>query len=220
MRLINMLNESFYNYLLEKGYKEKTPNGSNSTAYQYVSAIEKICVSENIEEETLSDNISSYIQKYDVGGEKEEEGNTSHRIWINALKRYEEFLLFLEKNKKSIDEVLKEADELIPQVENKIENLNKYISFFSESLSVLGQSCEVNVSEYEILTVKYAALRNLLNRFEMLDRRIIYLSKRVEEIKESSEGSHKPIFKKRVLQLQSIVEATNNLLSPLYEIEL
>lgn len=88
-----MINE-FKSYLITKGYSEFTPSGKPSTAYDYSnSRLPKICKREGITIQELLDNIEYYIEKYDTYGNESEFGAKSNRAFINALKRYQEFII-------------------------------------------------------------------------------------------------------------------------------
>jgi len=94
MRLLN----KFEKYLTERGYSVETPSGLPSTTYDYAKMrIPKICEREGILVEQLAHNISHYVKKYDDGGSESKFGNKSHRAFINALKRFEEFVNLLKK---------------------------------------------------------------------------------------------------------------------------
>ena len=84
--------ENFKTYLIKKGYSEFTPSGNPSTVYDYMKRVEKIRSRENISINELSENISYYVEKYDYAGTESEFGKRSHNAFINALKRFEEFL--------------------------------------------------------------------------------------------------------------------------------
>ena len=87
-----MLNK-FQDYLISKGYSELTPKGKPSTAHDYSkSRIPKICEREKITIDELAQKISVYVVKYDTFGDESEFGNKSNRAFINALKRFEEFV--------------------------------------------------------------------------------------------------------------------------------
>ncbi len=90
-----VLKEKFYSYLREKGYKEYTPSGNKSTLYDYLGRIERICKDEEITWNELSKQINKFVQDYDTNGVKSELGEKSHRAVINALKRYQEFIITL-----------------------------------------------------------------------------------------------------------------------------
>ena len=60
--------QDYTNYLIEKGYKDFTPKGKPSTAYNYQSRIKTICKRENIDVHKLSKQIEFYVTDYDEGG--------------------------------------------------------------------------------------------------------------------------------------------------------
>jgi len=85
--------DKFEKYLAKRGYSEVTPSGQPSTTYDYAkSRIPKICKREGISVEQLAGNIRHYVEKYDDGGSESEFGKKSHNSFINALKRFEEFV--------------------------------------------------------------------------------------------------------------------------------
>lgn len=83
--------ENFRKYLIQQGYSEFTPSGNPSTVYDYGKRVNKICDRENISLNKLASNIGNYVEKYDSGEEKEF-GSRSHNAYINALKRFKEFM--------------------------------------------------------------------------------------------------------------------------------
>jgi len=85
------IKKQFYDFLVKSGYKEYTPMGNPSTAYDYLKRIEKVCKWEKLSWEILIKYISFIVPTYDKGGPKEDLGNKSHRAFINALKRCQEF---------------------------------------------------------------------------------------------------------------------------------
>lgn len=89
---MNIMKVRFEEYLIKQGYKLKTPSGNPSTAYDYVKRIDRVCDWEGLTWEGAANIIGQLICQYDIGGEKEELGNKSHRAVINALKRYQEFI--------------------------------------------------------------------------------------------------------------------------------
>ena len=91
-RKIKMLNQ-FRNYLINKGYKEFSANGTPSTAIDYVWRIEKVIEKENMTEQQLIENITIILKQYDKAGEKWCIGRRSHESYINALKQFRKFLL-------------------------------------------------------------------------------------------------------------------------------
>ena len=85
--------QDYTNYLIERGYKDFTPKGKPSTAYNYQSRIKTICKRENIDVHKLSKQIEFYVTDYDEGGNNFEFGKKSNSAYICALKRFEEFLM-------------------------------------------------------------------------------------------------------------------------------
>jgi len=91
----SMILNKFEKYLIEQGYSQVTPSGHPSTTYDYAkSRIPKICEKEKISVEQLASNIKHYVEKYDDGGSESKFGKKSHNSFINALKRFEEFINF------------------------------------------------------------------------------------------------------------------------------
>lgn len=82
----------FRKYLVEKGYKEYTPSGLESTVGQYIDAVEKVLEEERMSIEEFNRRINEICCLYDIGGAKESIGERGHRTVINALKRYREFI--------------------------------------------------------------------------------------------------------------------------------
>ena len=83
---------AFEQHLIDQGYSIKTDSGNPSTVYSYLNAVESIRVDEGISWDTLKTNISSVVPLYDVGGDKELIGAKSNKTYINALKRFAEFV--------------------------------------------------------------------------------------------------------------------------------
>lgn len=84
--------DNFSRFLIQHGYREYTPSGNPSTVYDYVKRVEKICERERISIKQLEESISFYVNKYDTFGSEEAFGNQSHRSFINALKRFEDYV--------------------------------------------------------------------------------------------------------------------------------
>jgi len=90
--------DKFEKYLVEQDYSQETPSGRPSTTYDYSkSRIPKICEREGISVEQLASNIRLYVEKYDNGGSESKFGKGSKRAFINALKRFEEFISSLKE---------------------------------------------------------------------------------------------------------------------------
>lgn len=83
---------AFEQYLIDQDYAVETDSGNPSTVYAYVNAVESIRVDEGISWDTLKTNISSIVPLYDVGGAKELIGAKSNKTYINALKRFADFV--------------------------------------------------------------------------------------------------------------------------------
>lgn len=85
------LREQFYQYLVKKGFSDRTPTGNQSTTYDYPKRIERVCKEESLSWERLLTGIDEIVVKYDKGGVKEELGKQSKSAVINALKQYQLF---------------------------------------------------------------------------------------------------------------------------------
>jgi len=84
--------EKFKLYLVKQGYSEFTPSGNPSTAYDYKKRVNKICIREAVSIEHLAANIDLYIDKYGPTGNDSDFGKRSNNAFINALRRFGEFL--------------------------------------------------------------------------------------------------------------------------------
>lgn len=84
--------EKYEQWLIQNGYKEFTDSGKPSTVYDYSKRIGKICEREAFTIYELMSNIDSIVEKYDKGGSEEKFGLKSNSAYINALKRFKEFL--------------------------------------------------------------------------------------------------------------------------------
>lgn len=84
--------ERFKKYLIENKYSEFTPSGRPSTVYDYIKRIERIRSRENLTLSELAKNIPYYVDKYGPTGNESEFGKRSHNAFINALRRFGEFL--------------------------------------------------------------------------------------------------------------------------------
>ena len=87
-----MLNQ-FQKFLIQKGYKEFSANGSPSTVIDYAWQLEKICLREGMTEQQPADNITTVLKQYDKSGDKWCVGHRSHESYINALKQFRKFVL-------------------------------------------------------------------------------------------------------------------------------
>lgn len=87
------MKEQFKTYLREKGYKEYTPSGNPGTVYDYMKRIDFVCEEEGLRWQQLADESDRIVPLYDTTGAKADMGNKSHRSVINALKRFQEFVI-------------------------------------------------------------------------------------------------------------------------------
>lgn len=140
-----MLNE-FLKYMIDKGYKELTPSGNKSTAYDYTKKVEKICKDENITISTLVNDINKYIKEYDIGGIKEEEGKKSNSAVINALKRFKEF--FDACHETTVEEINDSATKMLQYIDKKIEFFNSELESIRSHLETLLEAPEALASEF------------------------------------------------------------------------
>ncbi len=84
---------AFEDYLRKRGYSEYTPSGKQSTVFDYAKRIRKVCEWENLKDlNELAEKIHDIVPKYDEGGERADDGAKSHKAYINALKRFREFI--------------------------------------------------------------------------------------------------------------------------------
>jgi hypothetical protein len=87
-----MLNE-FQKFLINKGYKEFSSNGSPSTVIDYAWRINKICEKEGITEQQLAEHIDEYSHRYSMSGEMWYISKKSHQSYWNALRNFRKFIL-------------------------------------------------------------------------------------------------------------------------------
>lgn len=87
------MEEKFKTYLIKNGYSLTTPSGNPSTVYSYIKSVYKVCEWEHLSLGSLANQIETIICMYDIGGDKEDLGNKSHKTVINALKQFQNFLL-------------------------------------------------------------------------------------------------------------------------------
>ena len=85
------MKNNFENYLIDKGYSKKTPTGHPSTVYDYIKRINKVAEWEGMSWESMAKIAGQVRQKYDLGGDNEALGTTSHNAVICALRQFEEF---------------------------------------------------------------------------------------------------------------------------------
>ena len=85
------MRDTFYSYLVMRGFKEYTPSGRKSTVYSYCNRIDLVCGLESMTWEQLAQNIAAVLPKYDVGGVNESIGLKSNSTTINALRAFYDF---------------------------------------------------------------------------------------------------------------------------------
>ena len=85
--------KQFENYLIQRGYKEFSEQGSKSTVFDYSFRISKIIEKEGITMQQLADNINEYLKLYSPKGEKWSIGSRSHVSYWNSLKQFRKFVL-------------------------------------------------------------------------------------------------------------------------------
>ena len=92
VKIKGMIEQSFEEYLIASGYSEETPGGAPSTVNAYIKAVEYVMEEEKLAWQSLTTQISSVVSLYDIGGAKEEIGSKSNYTYINALRRFEDFV--------------------------------------------------------------------------------------------------------------------------------
>ena len=87
-----MLNQ-FQKFLINKGYKEFSANGSPSTVIDYAWRISKICEKEGITEQQLGECISTVLKQYDLLLKESEDKEVIGTVCSQILNKYEELVL-------------------------------------------------------------------------------------------------------------------------------
>lgn len=100
--------DGYQKYLIKMGYSLYTPSNLPSTVFEYQRAVSDIKSHEQLDWYDFCDKIDSIIAEYDSGGKKEYLGNAKHRTWINALKRFKEYICFLAKGNDLDDTIERE----------------------------------------------------------------------------------------------------------------
>lgn len=149
----------FRKYLVEKGYKEYTPSGLESTVGQYIDAVEKVLEEERMSIEEFNRRINEICFLYDIGGAKESIGERGHRTVINALKRYREFInpAYCAPAK-----VIKK-DKIIPKTNEKKNEKTINLMMVNEKSLVTTRNLETNeISTYKLVRDKKNAENEVL----------------------------------------------------------
>ena len=90
--LRNGIEKDFEIYLIKSGYSVETPMGNPSTVYTYINAINTVLEEERLTHSALVNNIGTVLPIYDTNGPKEDIGNKSNKVIINALRRFDDFI--------------------------------------------------------------------------------------------------------------------------------
>ena len=78
-----------------QSYMQEIRGLSRNTTYQYATAVTRILEIEQLSFGQLQSRINGFVQEYGTGGIKEELGRKGHNTWISALKRLQDFTVFL-----------------------------------------------------------------------------------------------------------------------------
>lgn len=149
----------FRKYLVEKGYKEYTPSGLESTVGQYIDAVEKVLEEERMSIEEFNRRINEICFLYDIGGAKESIGERGHRTVINALKRYREFI---DSAYCAPAKVIKK-DKIIPKTNKKKNEKAINLMMVNEKSIVTTRNLETNeISTYKLVRNKQNAENEVL----------------------------------------------------------
>ena len=149
----------FRKYLVEKGYKEYTPSGLESTVGQYIDAVEKVFEEEKMSIEEFNRRINEICCLYDIGGAKESIGERGHRTVINALKRYREFI---DPAYCAPAKVIKK-DKIIPKTNKKKNEKTINLMMVNEKSIVTTRNLETNeISTYKLVRNKQNAENEVL----------------------------------------------------------
>ncbi len=149
----------FRKYLVDKGYKEFTASGLDSTVGQYIIAVGMVFEEERLSVEEFNRRINEICCLYDIGGAKESIGERGHRTVINALKRYREFIYpaYCAPAK-----VIKK-DKIIPKTNEKRNEKTINLMMVNEKSIVTTRNLETNeISTYKLVRNKQNAENEVL----------------------------------------------------------
>lgn len=149
----------FRKYLVEKGYKEYTPSGLESTVGQYIDAVEKVLEEERLSVEEFNRRINEICFLYDIGGAKESLGERGHRTVINALKRYREFI----NPAYCVPAKVIKKDKIIPKTNEKKNEKTINLMMVNEKSIVTTRILKTNeISTYKLVRNKQNAKNEVL----------------------------------------------------------
>ena len=92
IRIKGAIEQDFENYLIASGYSIETPSGNPSTVNSYITAVNSILGDEGLSWNSLIDQIDRIVPIYDEGGAKEDVGSKSNYTYLNALRRFQDFV--------------------------------------------------------------------------------------------------------------------------------
>lgn len=92
IKIKDTIEQDFERYLIASGYSVETPSGNPSTVNSYITAVNSILEDEGLTWNSLPSQISRIVLLYSEGGAKEAVGRKSNYTYLNALRRFEDFV--------------------------------------------------------------------------------------------------------------------------------
>lgn len=92
IKIKDTIEKDFEEYLIASGYSVETPSGNPSTVNSYITAVNSILEDEGLTWNGLITQISKIVLLYSEGGEKEDIGSKSNYTYLNALRRFADFV--------------------------------------------------------------------------------------------------------------------------------
>ena len=92
IKIKGAIEQDFENYLIASGYSIETPSGAPSTVNSYITAVNSVLDDEGLTWNSLIDQIARIVPIYDEGGAKEDIGSKSNYTYLNALRRFQDFV--------------------------------------------------------------------------------------------------------------------------------
>lgn len=92
IKIKGAIEQDFENYLIASGYSIETPSGNPSTVNSYITAVNSILGDERLSWNSLIDQIDRIVPIYDEGGAKADIGSKSNYTYLNALRRFQDFV--------------------------------------------------------------------------------------------------------------------------------